>query len=77
MMQLTEVEETRQYLLLVTAAAVRARLLNVDRIDYAIDRLRRVVEQADREGQNEIATIARGELDVAIRLKNESVSTSL
>jgi hypothetical protein len=70
-MKLTEAEETRQYLLLVTAGAVHARLENPDRIDYAIDRLQRVVEQADESGQSEIATIAQAELDVANRLKEQ------
>lgn len=71
-MKLTEAEETRQYLLLVTAGAVHARLEDASRLDYAIDRLQRVVDQADEMGQGEIATIARGELDVAKRLKEES-----
>lgn len=73
-MRLTETEEARQYLLLVTAAAVRARLKSPDNLDYAIDRLQRVVDHADEEGQSEIATIARGELDVAKRVKEEIAS---
>ncbi|MDB5177193.1 MAG: hypothetical protein JWN75_861 [Candidatus Saccharibacteria bacterium] len=72
MMKLTEVEEERQYLLLVTAAAVRARLIDASRIDYTIDRLQRVVKQATEAEYNEIVVIAQGELDVANRLKEEN-----
>lgn len=71
MMKLTEVEEECQYLLLTTAAAVRARLQNADRIDYTIDRLTRVVNRATEVGQNEIAVIAQSQLDVARRLKEQ------
>lgn len=74
MMELTEVEVKRQYLLLVTAAAVEARLEDDDNIDYSIDRLQRVVDQAEQTGQREIAVIAQGELDVAKRLKAENSS---
>ena len=71
-MKLTDAEETRQYMLLVTAAAVHARLEDVANIDYSIDRLQRVVAKAREAGQNEIAVIAEGELDVAKRIKEEA-----
>ncbi len=74
-MKLTDAERTRQYLLLVTANAVRARLEDVANIDYSIDRLQRVIVQATEVGQSEIAIIAEGELDVAKRIKEEAGAT--
>lgn len=75
MMELTEAEKEREYLLLAMAAAIRARLESLDNIDYTIDRLWRVASYADKIGQCEIAVIARDELDLAKRLKGESIPT--
>jgi hypothetical protein len=66
--KLSETEENRQYLLLVTAAAVRARLESSDRLSYTIDRLQRVVARAKEIGAHDIETVAQSELDIALRL---------
>ncbi len=71
-MKHTDAEVERQYLLLVTAAAVRARLLDAGQIHYTINHLQRVVDRASQTGHDDIATIAQGELDVARRLNEES-----
>lgn len=60
------VEEQRQYLGLVIAAAVRARRRDNDHA-YAVDRLAGVLEQATAAKLNDLALIARRELMTTLR----------
>jgi tetratricopeptide (TPR) repeat protein len=62
----SDVEEERQYLGLVIAAAVRARRRAND-LDYAADRLGRVLEQATTAGADDLALLARRELVTTLR----------
>lgn len=59
-------EEERQYLGLVIAAAVRARRRK-NHLQYAIDRLERVLTQATKANANDLALVARRELATTLR----------
>ncbi|GLV12024.1 hypothetical protein MyChFU_53440 [Mycobacterium intracellulare subsp. chimaera] len=60
------VEEERQYLGLVIAAAVSARR-GMNDLDYAIDRLERALELATEVQANDLALVARRELVTTLR----------
>ncbi|WP_237572877.1 MarR family transcriptional regulator [Mycolicibacterium lacusdiani] len=72
----SEVEEQRQYLGLVIAAAVRARRRGNDQA-YAIDRLSRVLEQASAAEFNDLALVARRELVTTLRQHGDGVNDIL
>ncbi|MGB3355485.1 MAG: MarR family transcriptional regulator [Mycobacterium sp.] len=62
----SQVEEERQYLGLVIAAAVKARR-GKNHLRYSIDRLERVLQQATASNAHDLALVARRELATTLR----------